>query len=42
MSGGNMEVKSSILSEVIDTQGPDIAASVVKNSNELNIKTNWG
>ena len=38
MSGGNMEVKSSILSEVIDAQGPDIAASVVKNSKELKQK----
>ena len=38
MSGGNMEVKSSILSEVIDAQGPDIAACVVKNSKELKQK----
>ena len=37
-----MEIKSSILYEGMDSQGPDIAANVVKNSKELNIKTSWG
>ena len=38
MSGGNMEIKTSILSEVIDTQGPDIAEGVAKNFKELKQK----
>ena len=38
MSGGNMEIKTSILSEVKGTQGPDIAEGVAKNSKELKQK----
>ena len=35
MSGGNVEMKSNILSRVIDTQGADVAAGVVKESREI-------
>ena len=35
MSGGNVKVKTSILSNVIDTQGADVAEGVAKDSTEL-------
>ena len=35
MSGGNVEMKTNILSRVIDTQGTNVAAGVVKNSKEI-------
>ena len=34
MSGGNVKVKTSILSNVIDTQGADVAEGVAKDSTE--------
>ena len=35
MSGGNVEMKTNILSRVIDTPGTNVAAGVVKNSKEI-------
>ena len=35
MSVGNVEMKTNILSRVIDTQGTNVAAGVVKNSKEI-------
>ena len=35
MSGGNVKVKTSILSNVIDTQGADVTEGVAKDSTEL-------
>ena len=37
MKGGNVEMKSNILSRVIDTQGADVAAGVVKESREMRL-----
>ena len=41
MSGGNVEMKTNILSRVIDTQGTNVAAGVVKNSKEIQISNKF-